>query len=87
MKYEDLPEKLRKWHQQPYSVLDPECVKFVEQVHEFARRGVGYGFMQQVIEWIWQEETEKRYGTNGAWGPEFFAAQIRELETKLAGKS
>src|SRR5262249_2076973 len=62
----DLPQKLRDWLRQPGSVLLPGFREFVVAVREFAAHGVGYGFMQQVIEWIWQEKDPI-----GAWGPEF----------------
>lgn len=52
---------------------------FVQMVHAFAFLGVGYGFMQQIIEWIWQET---RIGS-GAIGPEFYEKKIRALEDQI----
>lgn len=77
-----LPMKLQKWLEQPGSVLTTGDRAFVEEVRTYARLGVGFGFMQQVIEWVWQEWAAQ-YGLQGSsWGPEYFGARIAELETK-----
>jgi hypothetical protein len=55
---------------------NPAEAQFILDMRCAAKRGVGYGFMQQVIEWEWQSKGP------GAWGPEYFEQRIRELETK-----
>src|SRR6476619_3208571 len=51
--------------------------EFIRDMRKAASYGVGYGFMQQVIEWEWQDAGP------GAWGPQYFNAEIRSLENKL----
>lgn len=49
---------------------------FVNMIREFVP--IGYGMMQQLIEWEWQSKSV------GAWGPEYFEAQITALQSALA---
>jgi hypothetical protein len=71
-------EKLTAWASQgPTARVSPAERQFIEDMRKAAAAGVGYGWMQQVIEWEWQE---KYPGT--AWGYEYFMNQIRELEKR-----
>lgn len=79
-----IPEKLRKWANQPGAVLGPVESAFIEAIEEYFKAGVGFGFAQQVIEWMWQEFAERMGFPGSAWGPEYFNARIHELETELA---
>lgn len=72
----ELPTRLRNWLAQPGCQITSAEVEFLEAVRAFAARGVGYGFMQQIIEWEWQDKGI------GAWGPEYFAGRIAALEGK-----
>ncbi len=75
----ELPKKLQEWLKQPGSVLTQADRDFVQDADLYARLGVGYGFMQQVTEWLWQEWADKVNLPGSAWGPEFFNAKIAEL--------
>ena len=69
-----LETKMQEWLKQPGTfVTDPE-LQFVEDMRKAASAGVGYGWMQQIIEWEWQSKG------SGSWGPEYFEKRIRELE-------
>jgi hypothetical protein len=74
-----IPEKLAVWAQQPNAVVSPAEMAFLAAIREARAGYVGYGWMQQVIEWAWQEESGE-----GAWGPEYFGKQIAQLEAELA---
>lgn len=50
---------------------------FIWEMRRSAAHGVGYGWMQQVIEWEWQST-----GT-GAWGPELHDKWRREYEARI----
>lgn len=69
---------LNEWMKQPGAVVTPQERQFIEDMRKHAANGVGYGWMQQVIEWEWQAKT------GHAWGPKYFESRIRELETKIA---
>lgn len=70
--------KLAEWSRQPGAFVTLAEVTFIEHMRQARAAGVGYGWMQQVIEWEWQ--------TNGqaAWGPEYFGKRIRELESDIS---
>lgn len=73
------------WVQSPdTNCVSPEEWVFIRDMRNAARLGVGFGFMQQVIEWEWQAFCVARGMPNGAWGPEYFNARIQELEAALA---
>lgn len=55
----------------PISVVDRQ---FIADMRRAAANEVGYGFMQQVTEWEWQDKDEF-----GAWGPEYFEKEIERL--------
>ena len=66
-------ERLAEWEKQPGARVSSDERAFILYMREASKRGVGYGWMQQVIEWEWQSKDPK-----GAWGPEYFAAQRAE---------
>jgi hypothetical protein len=51
---------------------------FIRHMREAAAEGVGYGWMQQVIEWEWQSKDP-----NGAFGPTWYQAQVQKLRDQL----
>jgi hypothetical protein len=63
--------------------LSPAERNFIADVAAAALQSVGYGFMQQICEWVWQDHLEIQGKPNTAWGPEYFNKRIRELEEKL----
>ena len=79
-----IPEKLKAWSLQPGTVLDPAEEEFVRLLGHYFRDGIGYGFAQQVIEWMWQELAEADGVPGSAWGPEYFNARVAELEKRNA---
>ena len=77
-----MPQKLKDWCNRPYSAgIGPEEAFFLNAVYSAHHNGVGFGFMQQVCEWIWQEESP--YGPDSAWGPEYFGKEISRLESRI----
>lgn len=79
-----IPEKLRKWAEQPGAVLTDLDRGFCEMVADYADARGGYGFMQQVIEWLWQERAAKRGSPGSASGPESHGKEIAALEAENA---
>lgn len=77
-----MPKKLIAFAEQPGSVLSDADREFAEAVDRLSRRGVGFGFMQQVCEWAWQEYCERMGLPAGAWGPESHAAEVARLEAE-----
>jgi len=65
--------------QYPISVSDRQ---FIADMRKAAADAVGYGFMQQVIEWEWQDHDEI-----GAWGPEYFERERKQVADALGHKS
>lgn len=63
---------------QPGARVSNSELRFIADMRVAAREGVGYGFMQQVIEWEWQNTGV------GAFGPEYFNKRIAALEKKVA---
>jgi len=74
-----IEEKLAKWAEQPGAVVTEPERQFIENMRKAASAGVGYGYMQQVIEWEWQSVGP------AALGPEYYGARIRELEEEIEG--
>lgn len=79
-----LEEKLAKHAAQASAVLgrtipsgDVAEWQFIADMRNARAHGVGFGWMQQVIEWEWQAKTP------GAWGPEYFGVQMKELRDKI----
>jgi hypothetical protein len=67
-----LEERLDQFLKQPGTSITHEELGFIAHMRECASHGVGYGWMQQVIEWEWQSKDP-----HGAWGPERFASERR----------
>jgi hypothetical protein len=55
----------------------PAESRFLTCIREAASHGVGYGWMQQVIEVEWQAQGV------GAWGPASFEEEIRRLTAEV----
>jgi len=72
---------LAEWEQQPGAVVSPDEKRFIGYMRECAKYGVGYGWMQQVIEWEWASKGI------GSWGPSYFEKRIAELELSLRAKT
>lgn len=69
--------RLQEWSKQPGAVVVPAERQFIADMRKAAAAGVGYGWMQQIVEWEWQAQGL------GAWGPEYFHMRIQELEQRL----
>lgn len=65
MKNNGIPAKAVAWATQPGAVITPDEKAFISLVHHFAALGVGYGWMQQQIEWDMAGEVRRswRMGT------------------------
>lgn len=59
---------------------------FLQCAAEAAQRGVGFGWMQQATEMLWQEWSKAIGHPPTAWGPAYYEARIRELEARLAAR-
>lgn len=70
-------QKLDDWLQQPGAFVTQAERQFIADMRKARSAGVGYGWMQQMIEWEWQSTGV------GAWGPEHFHRRIQELEQRL----
>ena len=57
-------QRFAEWLKLPGAFVTADERAFVEDMRRSSARGVGYGWMQQVIEWEWQSKG------SGAWGPE-----------------
>lgn len=69
-----LEEKLGEWEKQgPTAVVWPAERQFIDDMRKAAAAGIGYGWMQQVIEWEWQSKGP------GAFGPEYYEKELRAL--------
>jgi hypothetical protein len=76
-----MPRKLREWCARPHSAgIGPGEAAFLAAVYRAHSIKVGFGFMQQVCEWVWQEECP--HGPEGTWGPEYFGKEIDRLEAE-----
>lgn len=71
-------ENLATWLKQPGAFVTPAEQAFISDMRKAAAAGVGYGWMQQVIEWEWQSKGP------GAWGPNYFRNRIKELEAAVS---
>ncbi len=77
-----LEDKIAKYLEQPGAFITAAELKFIDAMREAAKNGVGYGWMQQHIEWEWQDKT-----AGPSWGPEYFKKKITELEKRLKRKA
>lgn len=72
--------KLAAWAAQPGAGRTSSAEwEFIADMRRARDHGVGYGWMQQVIEWEWQAKQP-----GGSWGPEYYEGTIRTLEDQLA---
>jgi hypothetical protein len=71
-----LENKLARWLEQPGTFMTSAERQFIADMRKAASAGVGYGWMQQIIEWEWQDKGD------GAIGPEFALKLLRELEAR-----
>ena len=81
-------ECLAEWAEQ-----GPECRvsldewRFISYMRLCAANDVGYGWMQQVIEWEWIHHLKEKWGVDeGALGPLYYQKQlerIKELEDEV----
>ena len=60
-------ERFAEWEKQPGAKVSQAERNFIDDLRHYAAQGVGYGWMQQVIEWEWQAKDP-----TGAFGPEYF---------------
>lgn len=72
-------QKIAKWLEQPGTFVTAAKSQFIADMRSAADRGVGYGWMQQIIEWEWQSKGP------GSHGPEYYHKLIKELEARLTG--
>lgn len=79
----DLPKQIVAWMGETGAAMSAADHEFIEAVDRLSRQGVGFGFMQQVCEWRWQEFAERMGFPGSAWGPEYFHRRIAELEAAL----
>lgn len=63
-------DRLGEWSKQPGAVVTDAQRQFIADMRSARESGVGYGWMQQIIEWEWQNKAP------GSWGPEYFRAEI-----------
>lgn len=71
-------QRLDEWAAQPGAVVSKPERDFISAMRWFASLGVGYGWMQQVIEWEWQTKGA------GAIGPEYWTRALTAAESALA---
>lgn len=75
-----LPAKLVAWAGENNGRITDAEAAFCDAVDRLSRAGVGFGFMQQVCEWMWQDFCARLNLPGGAWGPEYFNEKIAKLE-------
>ena len=81
--YDRLPTRLKEWLRQPGAKLTATEAEFIQSARSFAAEGVGYGWMQSVIEMEWQDVCARQGLPNAAWGPEYHGRRIAELEEEV----
>lgn len=67
-------ERLAEWMKQPGAYVTESERWFIDKMRLAAASGVGYGWMQQVIEWEWQTKDK-----HVALGPEYYESANAEL--------
>ena len=82
--YDRLPTKLKAWLRQPGTRLTATEAEFIQSLRAFAAEGVGYGWMQSVIEMEWDDVCKRQGLPNAAWGPDYHGRRIAELEAEVA---
>ena len=71
-------EYLAEWLKQPGTFVTEAERRFIDDMRKAAVHGVGYGWMQSIIEVEWKARVPV-----GGWGPSFFEQRIDELEAEL----
>lgn len=71
-----LEQRLAEWASQPGAVVTAPERTFIALMRNAAASGVGYGWMQQVIEWEWQSKGL------GALGPEYAGRERRKAQAE-----
>lgn len=71
-----LEQRLAEWASQPGAVVTAPERTFIALMRNAAASGVGYGWMQQVIEWEWQSKGL------GALGPEYAERERRKAKAE-----
>lgn len=77
MSYPTVEECLDAFLKQPNTFVTPAERQFIVDMRKAAAAGVGYGMMQQLIEWEWNSKAP------GGWGPNYFGKEIQRLEDAL----
>lgn len=76
---ETVEEHLAEWAKQaPTCFVTPAERAFIADMRRAAASGVGYGWMQQMIEVEWNAMV-----AHGGWGPAYFERQITELRQRI----
>lgn len=73
-----LEQRLAQWASQPGAFVTAAEWEFIQHMRDAARCGVGYGWMQQIIEWEWDEKSPH------SWGPEYHERQLAALRAECA---
>ena len=75
-----IPKRMLDWEAQDPSVcrITTADLKYIIAVREAYSAGVGFGAMQQIVEWIWQENNPDL-----SWGPEYYNKKIDKLEAEI----
>ena len=77
-KRKTLEERQAEWLKQPGSFITTHETDFISAMRAAAANGVGYGWMQQVIEWEWASKCDHAYG------PEALSAALERERVKDA---
>lgn len=72
-------QRLFEWAKQPGAVVTSAEWDFIADMRHARANGVGYGWMQQVIEWEWQDESPET-----ALGPESYERELVAAQAELA---
>lgn len=70
---------LADWAKQPGATITDATRQFVADMRKARAAGVGYGAMQQIIEWEWQDVDEAT-----AQGPQATMRALDELKAEIA---
>lgn len=58
----NIEQRLDEWLKQPGTFVTPAELQFVRDMRKAAEHGVGYGWMQQVIQWEWDDYMKRKWG-------------------------
>ena len=73
-----LEQRLEKWQQRSGAAVSAAERRFIADMRYAACNGVGYGWMQQIIEWEWQNKSPH------SWGPECYERELAACQARLA---